>query len=201
MQIFSSIIAIVKLVPIFDKWFQSLITLYVAKINKEHEIAFVKSLKSLIDEKSQIPLEEAMGNDNAGKPADRRDDVQERDRKTLLLVFISFLLVSSCVSRTEVEADTWLTERLPEELCERVPEIKQYGIFRVIECKRLDQKDPEDFERWKRNCEGQSPEHTYEEFIPYCSKTAGEHVTMHREDFNKWMEKLTKPKQSVAKKK
>jgi hypothetical protein len=40
----------------------------------------------------------------------------------------------------------------------------------------------------------QNGEESFEEFIPYCDKAVDEYLAMHREDANRWLEKLTRPR-------
>lgn len=98
-------------------------------------------------------------------------------KRTIILLTI----LSACVSRQEVEMDIWINEQIPAAFC--TPELQRYGIYRVVLCKNK----PE-----ATNC--QNGEESYEEFIPYCSPTVGEYLSMHREDAEKWLEKLTRPR-------
>jgi len=91
------------------------------------------------------------------------------------------LFLSACVTRQDVEMDIWVAEQIPTEHC--TGEVWKRGIFRVVSCKN-------------------KPDHplcvggreSYEEFIPYCHPAMNEYLSMHREDANKWLEKLTKPR-------
>jgi len=193
--IFSFIVALVKAVPIVDKWIKQLIVLYIQKVQAGHDKDFAEGLAEMLTTGSQVKLEEAMRNSNAGKPSVRRDDVHERDRGGRTnplfvgLLFFSMALFS-CVTRVDVEADVWQTERIPQSLCDQVREINDFGIFRVVKC-ALVPKHP--------RCAVENPPVEFEEFIPYCSPTADKHVSMHEDDFNKWMDILTKPRSSALK--
>jgi hypothetical protein len=191
-EIFAFILGVIKAIPIVDGWMKKLVALYIKSAQDGHDKMFAEALSDMLTTGSQVKLEEAMGNSNAGKPATRRTDVHERDRSgggklPIALILLGGLSLGSCVSRVDVEADVWATERLPQELCDRVPDLNKYGIFRVVQCK-LVPKHP--------RCAVENPPLEFEEFIPYCSDTADKHVTMHEEDFNKWMDKLTRPKPS-----
>lgn len=92
------------------------------------------------------------------------------------------MLLSGCVTRAEVEMDIFIAERVPESVCNQAPQINNYGIYRVILCKNR----PD-----SQFC--QNGEESFEEFIPYCDPAMNEYLSMHREDANKWLEKLTRP--------
>lgn len=44
-----------------------------------------------------------------------------------LLIFLS-----GCITRQEIKANLWLNSGLPSALCEQVPELKQYGMYRKL---------------------------------------------------------------------
>jgi len=76
----SAVLALVKAIPWFQEKFDELMMAYVEWKVAAHEKRFVDSLAALIGVRDQTKLEEAIGSDNAGKPAIRRDGVQERPR-------------------------------------------------------------------------------------------------------------------------
>lgn len=78
-SIFTLIIGIVKAIPVFKKWLDDFLKFYTAFRIKEHEEEFAKALQAIING-NQIPLEEAIGSDNAGKPTQRRGGIHERPR-------------------------------------------------------------------------------------------------------------------------
>lgn len=78
--IFSLILGIVKAIPIFQKWLEQFFAFYLDNQIKAHEKEFVEAMAALIREGSQVKLEDAIGSDNAGKPAIRNDGVLERPR-------------------------------------------------------------------------------------------------------------------------
>jgi UPF0716 family protein affecting phage T7 exclusion len=78
-SIFSTIAGLLQLVPALKKFVEEFFKFYAEIKIKEHENDFAKALKGIL-EGNQIPLEEAIGSDNAGKPALRRDGVRERPR-------------------------------------------------------------------------------------------------------------------------
>jgi hypothetical protein len=92
-------------------------------------------------------------------------------------------MLSGCVSRSEVEMDIFIAERVPESVCNQAPQLWDYGIYRVVLCKNR----PD-----SQHC--QNGEESFEEFIPYCDKALDEYLAMHREDANRWLEKLTRPR-------
>lgn len=66
-------------------------------------------------------------------------------------------------------------------LCRKHPELQNFGVYRVIDCK------------WKPEapgCNGRLGE--YEEFIPYCHPVVGKHQSMNDQDVKKWMRVLEK---------
>ena len=87
--------------------------------------------------------------------------------------------LNSCVSRKQVEADLWSHEQLPAALCDRVPELWNYGIFRVVEC-RPGSTVPECLRGDK----------TYQEYKPYCDKAIKNTVAMTKADLEKWFKLL-----------
>lgn len=193
MGIVQMITAIAKIFPIVNTWIAMYAEHLRVTAHEEHQKAWAEARKRL-GLGDTVGVEEAMGSDNAGKPAVRREGVETRDRK-LPLVFLALLSLSSCVSREEVEADIWKNESIPAEICEREPELKKLGIFRVVECRNVPDHprcqpcptDPVD-----PNCQG-TPD-SFEEFISYCHWVMDSYLSMHEDDALKWLEKLTKPK-------
>jgi len=76
----SAVLALIKALPWFQKKFDELMAAYLELKIKEHDAEFAKALKELMEKNNQIPLEEAIGSDNAGKPAIRREGIHERHR-------------------------------------------------------------------------------------------------------------------------
>lgn len=79
--IFAIINGILKAIPIFQKWVEEFFKWYADQQIKAHNKKFVDALAALIANGNQIPLEEAIGNSNAGKPARRQDGVRTRPRR------------------------------------------------------------------------------------------------------------------------
>lgn len=102
-------------------------------------------------------------------------------RESALLLLL--LSLSSCVTRQEVQADIWIVERVPESICNQVPELWNYGINRVVLCKNRPT---------SQFCQHGEP--SFEEFIPYCDKAVSEYLAMHHLDTEKWLNQLTRPK-------
>lgn len=95
------------------------------------------------------------------------------------------ILLTSCVSRQEVEGNIWNMDRLPESICKQYPFLRQYGAFRVISCKGVDiSKVPE--------CDGGVD--SYDEVIPYCSNRGGQMKAADGKVVEAWLKKLGKPK-------
>lgn len=65
-QVLAGILAVIKAIPIIDKWFQKLVALYVNaeidRMDKENRDA----VKTAIEKFDQRELEKAIGNPNAG---------------------------------------------------------------------------------------------------------------------------------------
>lgn len=89
--------------------------------------------------------------------------------KKLLLLS---LLLSSCISREEVEAVIFLNNfHAMGPICERTPEIKQYGFYRKLNDGKL-------------------------EFVSICNSTARNYLAVHKDDFNRLLDKaLPKPQE------
>lgn len=91
-----------------------------------------------------------------------------------ILAIISLLFLSSCISREEVEAVIWLNNFNDESnsmagVCERNPEIKQYGFYRKLNSGKL-------------------------EFVSICNQTAINYLGVQKDDFNRLLDKAL-PKQ------
>ena len=80
MQWIQAILALIKAIPWFQKKFDELMMAYAEMQIKAHDKAFVEAMAALINDHDQTKLEEAIGSDNAGKPALRRDGIRERPR-------------------------------------------------------------------------------------------------------------------------
>lgn len=81
------------------------------------------------------------------------------------LLLIGSLALTGCnsVTRKKIEAAVWATNApIPAELCEREPEVSQYGFFRRLNDGRL-------------------------EFVSFCKKEASLYVTMYSDDFERIM--------------
>jgi len=92
------------------------------------------------------------------------------------------ILLTSCVSRQEVEGNIWNMDRIPESLCKQYPFLRQYGAFRVISCKGSKVAE----------CDGGVD--SYDEVIPYCSNRASLMKAADGVVVEKWLKKLGSPK-------
>ena len=67
MTVISSVIAVIKAIPVVKEWFDSLLAMYVrseiASMKKENR----EALRKAIDEQDQRDLEKAIGNPNPGE--------------------------------------------------------------------------------------------------------------------------------------
>jgi hypothetical protein len=93
--------------------------------------------------------------------------------KTLFLIS-TLLFLSSCITREEVDAVIWLNNFNDDKnsmagVCERNPEIKQYGFYRKLNNGKL-------------------------EFVSICNTTARNYLAVQKDDFNRLIDKaLPKP--------
>jgi hypothetical protein len=82
--------------------------------------------------------------------------------------------LNSCSTVNAPKKDTpiniWLQEGLPREVCEKNPELMNYGVFRVVGCD--DQKDP--------LCNADIK--AYEEFVSYCSEQITSYLTIYEDE-------------------
>lgn len=90
---------------------------------------------------------------------------------------------SSCQREKEdlfrkIDADVWLHEQIPAEVCARVPELNDIGIYRKVKCT--------DAARKAGLCAPGAK--TYEEFIPYCNVAVKKQISMHENQFKKWID-------------
>jgi hypothetical protein len=82
-----------------------------------------------------------------------------------ILLCLSFLFVlPSCITRQEISAAIWLNNGLPSELCQKEPELRNYGFYRKLNSGKI-------------------------EFISFCSARANEWLSMHQGDYNRLLEK------------
>ena len=49
-----------------------------------------------------------------------------------LVLGLLFLLSQGCVTRARINAKLWYGIAIPEDICEKTPEVKSYGIFRKL---------------------------------------------------------------------
>jgi len=105
----------------------------------------------------------------------------------LFLLYAAVILLSvgasSCQRKKEdlfkqVDADVWLHEVVPPEVCEAAPALKDLGVYRKVRCT--------DAARVAGLC---GPEDKYyEEFISYCTPQIEKHISMVSGDFKKWID-------------
>lgn len=92
------------------------------------------------------------------------------------------LFVTACKSVQEnIEADIWLAEKAPDEVCGEGSPLWKVGVYRVVYCYRNPKSE---------FC--QHGETEYEEFISYCSPAIEKYVAMNKQDKKKWVALLTK---------
>lgn len=75
------------------------------------------------------------------------------------------IIFQGCLTRTQVEATIWLETGLPMDLCERYPEIANYGHYRKLNNGKY-------------------------EFISYCKKESKDFVNIVKTEFYKFLDEL-----------
>lgn len=80
----------------------------------------------------------------------------------LCILFLGFGGLNGCTTVNVPNKKTppiniWMQEGLPAEVCQKNPDLLNYGVFRVVEC--VTDNDP--------LCSAETK--TYEEFVSYCS--------------------------------
>lgn len=78
----------------------------------------------------------------------------------------------------KVDADVWLHRQLPKEICEASPVLYNYGIVRDVKCN--------DEARSTGLCG--PDDKVYDEFIPYCDPAITRQISMHKNQFKKWID-------------
>lgn len=82
------------------------------------------------------------------------------------------LMGAGCISRGKIEAQIWLNNTpIPKELCDKTPELKDYGFFRRLNSGQL-------------------------EFVSFCSPLAVQWLAMFKDDFNRLMDEAGLPRPS-----
>lgn len=69
MKTISLVIAFLKAIPIIEEWFQKLVAAYVAARISSIKKEYKDSIKKAFDQQDQRPIEEALGNPDAGAPS------------------------------------------------------------------------------------------------------------------------------------
>lgn len=78
-----------------------------------------------------------------------------------------------------VDADVWLHDKLPQEICDAFPDLKSgLGVYRKVRCT--------DSSRVAGLC-GPDDKY-YEEVLPYCDPQIEKHISMVSKDFQKWID-------------
>lgn len=88
-------------------------------------------------------------------------------------ILITLLLLSSCITRKKISAYIWLNNSpVPQELCLREPALNDYGLYRKLNDGRL-------------------------EFVSFCDVKARQFLSMHKDDFERLINKQTDSEQAV----
>lgn len=78
-----------------------------------------------------------------------------------------------------VDADVWLHDKLPPEICDAFPDLKTgIGVYRKVRCT--------DAARVAGLCT--ADDKYYEEVLPYCDPKIADHISMTSKDFKKWID-------------
>ena len=83
-------------------------------------------------------------------------------------LLLCMIVLSGCLTRAKIDAAIWLNNGLPADLCEKEPELKDYGFYRKLDSGQL-------------------------EFVAFCDPRAREWLSMHKDDFNKLMDEAGIP--------
>lgn len=81
------------------------------------------------------------------------------------------LFFCSCAHQVSFNADIWQHEQLPQEVCDRAPELKLRGVFRVV------------------TREGKR----YLQRIPYCHPAIKKYLGVHRSELVPFLRDVTRP--------
>jgi len=93
------------------------------------------------------------------------------------------LLLTGCVSRQQVEGQLWSFDQLPVNLCSDHPELRNKGVYRIVNCKEFYN---------ERECSNGQKD--YELAIPYCSSRIKRMRAAEDVYVQQWLNKLGKPK-------
>lgn len=83
--------------------------------------------------------------------------------------YLFLFLLCSCVSQSEVRGKLYQMDRIPVDLCEKYPELKEFGIYRVIS-------------------------DTDEELLPFCSERIKQFLAADRVFVESWINQIRKPR-------
>lgn len=83
-----------------------------------------------------------------------------------IFVVIMALSLSSCITRKQIEATIWRNNApVPQDLCSRVPELRDYGLYRKLDSGKL-------------------------EFISVCNPVMRQMLSIHEKDLQKILDEL-----------
>lgn len=86
--------------------------------------------------------------------------------KAILIILLVTLTGCPGVTRREVEATIWLNNTpIPNDICEREPELKSYGFYRRLNDGKF-------------------------EFMSFCNPEAVQWLSIHKDEFFRFMDKL-----------
>jgi hypothetical protein len=81
------------------------------------------------------------------------------------LVPLLLIILQACISRKQVVAETWLNSGLPADVCEKYPEIKEYGIYRKLDSGQY-------------------------EFLSYCKNESQNYISIQGDKFRRILDSL-----------
>lgn len=85
--------------------------------------------------------------------------------KTKFLIVLASMSLMGCPKRAEIRAEMWLNSGLPEDICERAPELKQFGMYRKLNTGKY-------------------------EFLAYCRPESAKYFGISEKRFNELLDEL-----------
>lgn len=171
-SILSLLLAIFKAIPTLKSWWDDLLVMYVTKAKNDITKDNVEAIKRALNEHDQRHIETQLGSETSGKPSGVEGTIIVNSLPGVKLLLI-ILLFAACVSKREINASIWLNNSpLPVELCEREVALKEYGFYRRLNNGNF-------------------------EFISFCNKKSNKWLAIHKDDFNRLMNRVNEPSNST----
>lgn len=163
----SSVFAVIKAIPILNEWFQKLFAYYMEKEIENMKAEIRDSIKYAIANHDQIKLERSIGSTKAGEHSGINGTERRKNLPGVngIFLFIASVSLFGCLSKQEIEATIWLNNGLPVGICEKNPELYDFGFYR-----KLDDGDLE--------------------FISFCDPRSKEWFGIYKDDLNRILQTL-----------